>query len=87
MCVIVLHLRWVQSPVAIPLRERELIFQIEQSWGWREDGEGLEKNLHGEGGKCTWPLLRALTKQPRKEMSVVSALAKTGHLWTVAVST
>lgn len=66
--------------------ERELVFHTEPSWGQREDGGGLEKNLQGEGGMWTCPLLRALTKQPRKEMPVGSALAKPGHLWPVAFS-
>lgn len=49
--------------------ERELIFPIEQSWEQWEDG-GLGKNLQGEGEKHC-PLLRVLTKQPRKEIPVV----------------
>jgi hypothetical protein len=41
-------------------------------------GEGLEKNLQGEGGKQNCPFLRVLAKKRRKEMSVMSALAMLG---------
>lgn len=56
----------------------KFIFHIEQSWVQGEHGERLGRNLQGEGGKRNCPLLRVLTKQARKEMPVVSALAKPG---------
>lgn len=55
---------------------RENLFSMLSSFGGQgEDGERLGKNLPGEGEEHC-PLLRILTKQPRKEMPVVSVFAK-----------